>query len=86
MASVITCTMAVRWKKGPAPIVVTANRVVMARSFLVLRDAICTLVSDHERERLRESLEIDRLTRDRPGDGFTSVLTITVSLSVWKGL
>ena len=78
MAFVMTCRIAVRWKKGPQPIVVSGMRVVTVTSPLADRFAICYITS--LTSNLKRLAII--LTRDTPGDGFESVLIISVSFSI----
>lgn len=73
--------MAVRWKKGAAPMVVPGIRVVIEISCFNVRVEICGFDPKYE------FLEgVAMRTLDSPGEGLASVLMIRVSFSDWKGL
>ena len=80
IAFVITWRIAVLWKNGPAPMVVPGIRVVIEMSFFAL-------VAIWSKPRINKETAIDKKerTREKPGDGFASVLRSKVSFSAWKG-
>lgn len=80
MAFVITCRIAVPWKKGAAPTVVPGMRVVIEISLFKVREAIYRAKSSQGTLSPLGPVNVI-LTRESPGDGFASVLMITASLS-----